>query len=137
MQEINELEAKVNSMQKSLDEANNSLQGIMMGVEKLQGKGKETETLAGHSTNSRLHRTNITPIVLDLPKKLEKGNSSGINSFKRPKVILAKFNGENPREWIKKCQRYFLLDPVMEEEKMLFASLHLEGAAETWFGNFF
>ena len=25
----------------------------------------------------------------------------------------------------------------MEEDKVLFASLHLEGAAETWFGNFF
>ena len=85
-------------MQKSLDEANVTLQGIMMGMEKLQGKGKDIEALFGHYVNSRLKKANTTPIVLDMPRKIEKGSTSGINSFKRPKVVLAKFNGENPRE---------------------------------------
>lgn len=106
-----ELETKVNSMQKSLEEANDKWQGIMMGVEKLQGKGKETEiltvtpvnsrlnkvnniTLTGTPVNSRLNRVNnITPVIVNISKRIEKGSNSGIGNIKRPKVVLAKFNG--------------------------------------------
>lgn len=121
-----ELETKVNSMQKSLKEANDTLQGIMMGVEKLQGKCKETDNLTGNPVNSRSDKTNnTTPVIVGIPKRFEKGSSSGISNIKRPKVVLAKFSGENPREWVKKCQRYFLLDLIMEDQKVLFTFMAL------------
>ena len=61
-----------------------------------------------------------------------KGNFSGI---KMPKVELSKFNGDDPRSWIKKCQRFFMYNPISEDQKVLFASLHLDGVAKSWFQN--
>ncbi|KAL4351905.1 hypothetical protein GQ457_06G037700 [Hibiscus cannabinus] len=54
----------------------------------------------------------------------------------RPKIELQMFDGINPRGWIKRCQKYFTLFDIPEEQKMDLASMHLEGKAETWFDGY-
>lgn len=43
------------------------------------------------------------------------------------------FNGDNPRNWLRKCHRFFMVNPMAEHEKVILASMHLEGKAEYWY----
>ncbi|KAF5199575.1 hypothetical protein FRX31_010838 [Thalictrum thalictroides] len=54
-------------------------------------------------------------------------------NFKVPKIDFPRFNGEDVRGWIMKAARYFLFNPIDKSQMVLFASLHLEGRADTWF----
>lgn len=101
-----------------------------------QDRGKGPEIVSDRSGSFRLNWINQT-----IGRDVERGDNRGIQignpNLKTPKVELAKFDGTNPREWVKKCQRYFVLNPIVEKQRVLFASMYLVGAAETWFENFF
>ncbi|KAE8658688.1 Phosphoglycerate mutase-like protein 2 [Hibiscus syriacus] len=58
------------------------------------------------------------------------GSSGSI--LPRPKLELQMFDGSNPRGWIRKCQKYFNLLGVPEEQKLEVATMYLMGKAETW-----
>ena len=54
-------------------------------------------------------------------------------SFKfTPKLDFPKFDGNNPRMWIKKCSRYFELCKIANDQKVDLASLYMIDKAETW-----
>lgn len=48
-------------------------------------------------------------------------------------VEFPRFNGDDPRGWVKKCQRFFNVNPVLEHEKVLLAAMHLDGKADNWY----
>ncbi|XP_027127715.2 uncharacterized protein [Coffea arabica] len=50
-----------------------------------------------------------------------------------PKIDLQMFAGENPREWLRKCNKYFLNYQVPEEHKIDVIKMYLEGKADRWF----
>ncbi|KAG8391711.1 hypothetical protein BUALT_Bualt01G0215600 [Buddleja alternifolia] len=48
-----------------------------------------------------------------------------------------KFEGDGPRNWIIKCNRYFqIVSTFLEEQKVPHASVHMEGRAELWYQSF-
>ncbi|KAL0429975.1 UNVERIFIED_CONTAM: hypothetical protein Sradi_0623500 [Sesamum radiatum] len=50
------------------------------------------------------------------------------------KLEFPKFNGDDPRGWIRKCQWYFqTVYTIPEDQKVSLASVHFEGKAELWF----
>jgi len=53
-----------------------------------------------------------------------------------PKVEFPSFDGSDPKEWVKKCTRYFSLCWINEDQKVDLAALHLKGPAEVWFGSY-
>lgn len=54
-------------------------------------------------------------------------------TVKVPKFEFPRFNGEHPRNWIRKCQKYFHLNPMNEEDMVLTAAMHMEGQADSWY----
>ncbi|KAL2930706.1 Transcription factor bHLH25 [Bienertia sinuspersici] len=52
------------------------------------------------------------------------------------KIEFPQFDGSNPRIWIKKCNRYFLLCKIPEDRKVDLASLHMIGKAESWVSSY-
>jgi len=53
-----------------------------------------------------------------------------------PKLEFPSFDGTNPRNWIKKCSRYFALCKIPDSQRVDVASIHLTGKAETWFASY-
>ena len=49
-----------------------------------------------------------------------------------PKLEFPKFDGNNSRMWIKKCDRYFKLCKIPDENRVDLAALHMIDNAETW-----
>lgn len=45
-----------------------------------------------------------------------------------------RFEGKDPRGWVNKCEKFFLLNPYMDSKtKVIYATLHLEGEADIWY----
>jgi hypothetical protein len=53
---------------------------------------------------------------------------------RRPKINLPSFNGESdPLHWVNKCATYFRGMGTPVDERVLMASLHLDGIAAEWY----
>ncbi|KAL3504670.1 hypothetical protein ACH5RR_034511 [Cinchona calisaya] len=55
---------------------------------------------------------------------------------KFPKIDFPNFDGMNPREWIRKAERYFQLHGIEKEQQVAVAELYLQGKADVWFQGF-
>ena len=53
-----------------------------------------------------------------------------------PKLDIPRFNGQQPRMWMKKCMRYFELCRIPNENWVNLASLHMTDKAESWVCNY-
>ncbi|XP_071933241.1 uncharacterized protein [Coffea arabica] len=54
-----------------------------------------------------------------------------------PKVDLPPFAGENPREWVRKANKYFKISGVEEEMRSEVAELYFRDKADIWFHDVF
>lgn len=79
----------------------------------------------------------------DTPRRNSEGSrrNSEIGAINRPfryNPILEfpKFDGNNPRMWIKKCTRYFNLCSTSEEQKVDLACSHMVDKAEVWMSSY-
>ena len=43
------------------------------------------------------------------------------------------FEGDRPQEWIKKCEKYFLVHQLPKDQKLEVVEMFLEGTVEIWF----
>ncbi|KAF5187388.1 hypothetical protein FRX31_023020 [Thalictrum thalictroides] len=83
--------------------------------------------------NGQFHGNNLGKLP-DLMVEQSNFNSfSRYGNFKVPKLDFPQFNGDDVRGWIRKANRYFLFNPIDSGQMVLFASLHLQGRADTWF----
>ncbi|KAK4421833.1 hypothetical protein Salat_2133900 [Sesamum alatum] len=49
-------------------------------------------------------------------------------------IEFPRFNGDEPKGWIRKCHWYFeVVYTIPEDQKISLASIYLEGKAELWF----
>ncbi|XP_026416872.1 uncharacterized protein LOC113312322 [Papaver somniferum] len=67
-----------------------------------------------------------------IPAAQELIHQSGKYS-RHPKIDFPRFDGSNPRCWIRKCNRYFQLNSIDEFHKVDLASIHFDGKANSWF----
>ncbi|XP_026400203.1 uncharacterized protein LOC113296079 [Papaver somniferum] len=70
----------------------------------------------------------IVPAVNQLT---ENRSFNNYNQF--PNLYFPRFDGTNPKGWIQKCERFFLLHNIREEtQKVQMAAVHMDGKAERW-----
>ena len=101
--------------------------------------GKTKEAVNGNSSDP-----------VEIPCKVTSSTSTGIrseertnwpstntgNTPKKPKIVFPSFDGNNPRNWIRKCKKYFNIHPMDDDQKLDMVSIHMEGKADTWFHDY-
>lgn len=55
---------------------------------------------------------------------------------KIPKINFPYFNGEDPRERLRKARKYFQMHQVPDDLKVGIAKMYLKGKADIWFHGF-
>ncbi|KAK2967121.1 hypothetical protein RJ640_020529 [Escallonia rubra] len=63
-------------------------------------------------------------------------NNTGNPYTKLPKMDFPRFNGDDSYGWVRKAERFFEFNPIEEQIKVNFASIHFDGQAEFWFGTY-
>lgn len=103
------MEEHVKSLERKLEEQAKTMQELMQMVREM----KESSNSSDASPR--------TPVNTNFKQQ-------GMN----PKLEFPKFDGSNPRNWLKKCCRYFALCRVPDEQKVNPASLYMVDRAESW-----
>lgn len=49
------------------------------------------------------------------------------------KIEFSRFDGNNPRSWISKCNKFFNFNPISDESKMSLAQIYLDDKMDQWF----
>ncbi|XP_026416924.1 uncharacterized protein LOC113312389 [Papaver somniferum] len=63
-------------------------------------------------------------------------NNRDPHSFHRiPKLDFPRFDGENPKSWIQKCEYCFQMQGVPDINRTRMAAIHLDGKATKWYDN--
>ena len=70
-----------------------------------------------------------------VPTKPRIGSTSSMNHSqpKFSKLYFPTFEGENPTDWVYKCETFFKYNEVLKHEKVGIASIYLEGKALEWY----
>lgn len=70
----------------------------------------------------------------------ERNNNGGMAANRSlgyvPKLDFPKFDGSNPRIWVKKCCKYFNLCKIPEDRRVDLASLNMIDKAENWISSY-
>jgi hypothetical protein len=91
-----------------------------------------TPEITTQQPKTQIHNPNST-----LPNQTTLDNHRDHNpnfslSIARPKSDFPHFHGEDPINWLRQCEKYFTLVNVPMETWVPLATLHCNGAAQTW-----
>lgn len=123
---IKAMERKLESYTKKQDSQNKHIEDVlakmMQAVTELQNQRRDGE---GTSRNS-------TEVIR---QNQEQGTNTRPLNF-MPKLEFPKFDGSNSRIWIKKCNKYFDLCKIPNDQKVDLASLYMVDKAENWIASY-
>ncbi|XP_056698524.1 uncharacterized protein [Spinacia oleracea] len=115
------MEDQFKNLEKRLEEQNSKLEDQNKKMEqKFEEMMKFMQTLKDSATSNE-DTSFSTP-------KSQSTRTLGMH----PKLTFPKFDGTNPRIWVKKCCKYFSLCKIPEEQKVDLASLNMTDKAESW-----
>uniref|UniRef100_A0A803L3P0 Ty3 transposon capsid-like protein domain-containing protein n=1 Tax=Chenopodium quinoa TaxID=63459 RepID=A0A803L3P0_CHEQI len=77
-----------------------------------------------------------TKSPVSTPKSFDGGSNSTRTLGYVPKLEFPRFDGTNCRMWIKKCNKYFKLCKICDEQKVDLASLNMVDKAEVWVASY-
>lgn len=121
------------AMKEMTDRLAGNIFSIQTQLNQLQkGKGAEEDTaIQFRSSDGDKYRPPVFPKTRLGLEGSQQGNTP------LPKVDFPRFDGSNPRTWIIRCNGYFKMHPnISEDQKIVWASMHFEGRAATWFHSF-
>jgi hypothetical protein len=80
------------------------------------------------------HFTFPTPNIPEPPRgHNQRDHKANFNlSIPRPKIDFPSFNGDEPFNWLRQCEKYFSLATVPIESWVPLTTLHCSGVAQTW-----
>lgn len=64
------------------------------------------------------------------------GNSLARPLGYTPKLEFPKFDGSNSKNWVKKCEKYFSICKIPDDQKVDLASLYMIDKAEVWVSDY-
>ncbi|XP_043725704.1 uncharacterized protein LOC122672270 [Telopea speciosissima] len=107
-------------MQQSSLEINQNLQQFMATIE------TQLNDIHFHQTNQAPHsNTDIPP--------LQPAISSFAPPMKHLRLNVPRFDGSNPADWAFKAEQFFRYHNTPEDQRLVVASFHMDGAASSWF----
>lgn len=68
-----------------------------------------------------------------VPAQENRANRMQMVPISPPKWELPSFEGQDPKVWVRKCERYFSLYRTHDDQKVEAAALYLNGATEVWY----
>ncbi|KAL0446471.1 UNVERIFIED_CONTAM: hypothetical protein Slati_1775000 [Sesamum latifolium] len=136
-------EEQLHSRLDQISEVQDGLQSSVMGLE--HSMGEMQQQLKSIAEQLQSYNRNKSILGEGLTASIERGSSSRVtaiqpaheenanqhNAIHRMEFPL--FNGEEARTWIRRCNRYFQMIPIPEDQKVPPASVYMQGRAELWF----
>ena len=136
-------ESRFTSLEARMDAKFEALTHSINRLSSDKGKEKEShgllptpESIVGSSSAARPERYNPWPnrnldehngFLLQINRPIRNEQQP---HFQFSKLEFLKFQGEDVKGWLKRCTRFFQLNPIPEESRVAFASIYLEAKAD-------
>lgn len=136
-QRLSSLETQVQELQAQLGSVSTMQQGFDSKMEQMM---KNFDTLL-NIQRQQLDPNNIgnqgppSISILGPYENAPKGDKSD-DIFRSIKFEFPKFDGNNPRSWVRRCNKLFAHHVVHEHQKIYLSTMNLEGEAEAWYSGF-
>lgn len=96
-------------------------------------KGKEPATEKHTPVHQQASRNRSDAGILMSSPSYRQAEAQASHHSRNSKFEFSKFNGKNPRKWLRKYNKYFLFNPMPDYEKILCAAMHMEDLADSWY----
>ncbi|KAK2987890.1 hypothetical protein RJ640_020407 [Escallonia rubra] len=114
------VEATMRDLQRGFSDLKLELAKFMAQVNARTEAHSKTTADRGESSHRTTDRSTITIRTLH-------------HLLQLPKLLFPRFNGDDPRGWVRKAEQYFELCPIHEDYKVPYASVHFDSQAEHWY----
>lgn len=119
-------EARIEACNVAMDDKiNTKFSDLIKNSQKLRTVGRDGEILVDKSP--------LLPTPMSVLFKTNQDKDASKRTFSHPKVELTHFKGEDPRSWIRKCNKFFMFHQVSDALKCELVEMYLEGKADNWF----
>ncbi|XP_027060831.1 uncharacterized protein [Coffea arabica] len=147
-EQLRRQESKIHGILESLAADKQSMEERLDAVSAELGNKLDAFMLAISQQLSSLNRGNQEKGILGSPEgsysrssdlgSRDQGERNTRSAFfaSTPKLEIPAFRGNNPREWIRKLQKYCQLLHIPKEQWMELAEFHLEEKAAVWYQGF-
>ncbi|KAK6136938.1 hypothetical protein DH2020_029316 [Rehmannia glutinosa] len=137
------------SVQQQFEEMSLRMEGFTQTVEEVIAKKmteaiKEITSVAGKeninpninfvntsNANANVRVRNDTGLLATPPTRANEHVNAGTTRI--PKFEFTKFNGDNPRLWLRRCNKYFFYNALSDFEKIVVAGMNMEATADHWY----
>ncbi|KAK2973787.1 hypothetical protein RJ640_008192 [Escallonia rubra] len=127
MSEIHDLKLSVEQLRDEMPAVRHTLAEMQTMLQQLLSlKG-------GEESSSRTFKNQKAP---EWNHKEFNQSTTGNPYPKLPKMDFPHFNGEDSYGWVRKAERFFEFNPIDEQIKVNFASIHFDGQVEFWFDTY-
>ncbi|KAL0376670.1 UNVERIFIED_CONTAM: hypothetical protein Scaly_0784600 [Sesamum calycinum] len=139
-------QASEDQLHTRLDQINEAQEGLQATVMNLEhSMGAMQQQLKSIAEQLQNYNRNKSILGEGLTASIERGSSSRITTLHPPseenptqynaihRMEFPLFNGEEARIWVRRCNRYFQMIPIPEEQKVPLASVYMQGRAELWY----
>ncbi|XP_057780007.1 uncharacterized protein LOC130998610 [Salvia miltiorrhiza] len=133
---IERVEGQLGEMKEDLSSVKTDIASVkgdlsaMMKLMKEQLEEMRRESKGKHTMNDdRRHESEMS----GHSKGKSHSQNSGSSQSRMPRIDFPKFLGENPMQWIRQCNKYFVINPLSDVDKILTAALYMEGNADLWY----
>ncbi|CAI9099123.1 OLC1v1035894C1 [Oldenlandia corymbosa var. corymbosa] len=104
---------------------------VALNVQKTRVLGPEGKKNHSVSVKTLLVEKLAPAVVRVQPETIkEKASRPPLDTY--PKIELPAFKGAHPRELLRKCDKFFLLYQVLDDQKVDYVELYLEEEADSW-----
>lgn len=117
---LQQVEERFASQQRKTDEQLVAMMQILKNLEKKVASSEDSEHPSPRFSAGFHENHNHHPRTLGYTPKLE----------------FPTFDGNNARMWIRKCEKYFSLCKVSDEQKLDLACIYVNGKAESWVSSY-
>jgi hypothetical protein len=134
--DINELQAKMDSMEAKLDTKMDSMEAKLdIKIDGLEGE--IMEVLKNFVTEKTPESENASHEIHDVyTRKVNqewRNSNFGLKTNHIPKIDMSKFDGKDPITWILQMEQFFDLHNVPHTQKVQITSLYLEPNQFVWY----
>lgn len=128
-----EANTRMDQLQERVDLLFEELRNLILSQTRASSLESNHTPLPGTEIPPRPPPVTIPEVTIRPPPKT---NTPRSYSTRLSKVDFPRFDGKKVKDWLYKCDQFFLLDETPPESRVRLASIHLEGVALQWHLNY-
>nr|CAD1837469.1 unnamed protein product [Ananas comosus var. bracteatus] len=131
------IDEHIHALEQQLQElatgSENKFEALSIRMEAIHTEGQSRyDALYKETSNSSQKLEQIMEFLMNSQTTASQKETPSTTSHEE-RAGFSNIRGENPRNWVRRCEKYFEIYGIKEQQKLELVTMHLEGRADIWF----